>query len=408
MPRYATSFGRGLLVGAGAVLLYTVAREAGAAQRAWRRLPALPDDTSGDALLDWNWATRAAILASGAAPMLHPSARQALTEDYRDLVRSIEGPLSAYTGNQLSLADIDVQAVDRAGWIRANMGNFREVLHPIETFYREVSQQGSTVPGLMGMGGPAATRLLVGSEMGMLVGYLSRRVLGQYDLTLLGDPPPERGRLFFVDTNLRGLAATLNVSVDDFRCWVALHEATHAHEFEIYPWVRQFLNDSTRQYLRLVVDDLRSHSGESPVLTLVARLIQNVRQGHGLLASFMNPEQRALLQSLQAFMSLAEGYSNHVMNAVGRQILPQFGDLHERVERRAVQRRPFEATFLKLTGLSLKMEQYKVGEKFVDHVVAARGITFANQAWEAPENLPTLAELSAPDTWIARLDGRAA
>jgi uncharacterized protein (DUF2342 family) len=56
----------------------------------------------------------------------------------------------------------------------------------------------------------------------------------------------------------------------------------------------------------------------------------------------------------------------------------------------------------------MKMEQYKLGEAFVDHVVEARGVGYLNRAWEGPQNLPTEAEIKDPQAWIGRIDRLAA
>jgi uncharacterized protein (DUF2342 family) len=85
-------------------------------------------------------------------------------------------------------------------------------------------------------------------------------------------------------------------------------------------------------------------------------------------------------------------------------LLPNFQLIHDRVEHRQRQRSQVEQVFLKITGLSLKMEQYRMGEKFVDHVVRLRGIAFVNQAWAAPESLPTEAEIRDPERWIGRME----
>jgi uncharacterized protein (DUF2342 family) len=84
--------------------------------------------------------------------------------------------------------------------------------------------------------------------------------------------------------------------------------------------------------------------------------------------------------------------------------LPNFELIHERVEHRQRQRGQVEQVFLRITGLSLKMEQYKLGEHFVDQVVKQRGIAFANRAWQTPETLPTEAEIRDPSRWIARME----
>jgi coenzyme F420 biosynthesis associated uncharacterized protein len=129
-----------------------------------------------------------------------------------------------------------------------------------------------------------------------------------------------------------------------------------------------------------------------------------LRHGHNVINALMTPQQRELMSRLQALMALAEGYSNHVMNNVGRDLLPNFQSLHDRVEHRQKQRSQIEQLFLKITGLSLKMEQYRLGERFVDDVVKRRGIRFANRAWQSPESLPTEAEIRDADRWIGRME----
>jgi uncharacterized protein (DUF2342 family) len=50
----------------------------------------------------------------------------------------------------------------------------------------------------------------------------------------------------------------------------------------------------------------------------------------------------------------------------------------------------------------MKLRQYRDGKRFADAVVAAEGIGGLNRAWNGPDELPTLAELAAPDAWMAR------
>ena len=130
------------------------------------------------------------------------------------------------------------------------MFNFRYLLQPVEDFYKESVGGPSRVSAPFGL--QNAARMMLSSQMGVLVGYLSRRVLGQYDIALLGEENLSGGRLFFVEPNMRQVETTLGVPPDELRRWIALHEATHAHEFELYPWVRPYLNASLRQYLKPV------------------------------------------------------------------------------------------------------------------------------------------------------------
>jgi coenzyme F420 biosynthesis associated uncharacterized protein len=294
--------------------------------------------------------------------------------------------------------------MDRADWIRANVSNFGELFAPIDELYAETSQKSPLGLPIMA----DASRLFLSAQAGLLIGYLARKVLGQYDISLLGKEPLSPGKLYFVEPNIANLEKSLQVPPRELRLWIALHEATHAHEFEVNPWVRGYLNEHLRGYLKSVVDDMREGTSPGMMGTFLNRLVDNLRQGQNLIGALMTPEQRAVLSELQALMSLAEGYSNHVMNKVGSRLLPSYDQIHEAVENRQKQRGQAEELFLRLTGLKMKMEQYALGEKFAERVADERGMAFLNRAWQAREQLPTEDEIRDPERWIARLEPVAA
>ena len=403
MPGYGNAFGRGLILGAGAALLYMAARDSLTPARPRTDLHGLDDDADEPSrLIDWDWSTRIAIRTAGRSMALHPSATAQLQQQYEDLLREIEGPIARYTGNELSLGNTKVEVHDRADWIRANMANFRDLLQPVEDFYRETAARSAFGPP------PAfqqAARLMLSSQVGVLVGYLARRVLGQYDIACSGREPTDRRQAVLRRAeHAPGSNTRWPCRRTSSRRWIALHEATHAHEFELHPWVRSYMNDSLEQYLRLLIDDMRGRGDERTMLVIANRFIANLRQGHNVINALMTPEPaRADVAAASAHVA-GRGLLNHVMNAVGRELLPHFELIHERVEHRQRQRSQIEQAFLKLTGLSMKMEQYRLGERFVDHVVTERGISFANRAWQEPETLPTEAEIRDPGRWIQRME----
>ncbi|HEX5991126.1 MAG TPA: zinc-dependent metalloprotease, partial [Thermomicrobiales bacterium] len=139
---------------------------------------------------------------------------------------------------------------------------------------------------------------------------------------------------------------------------------------------------------RLYVDRIRSGGGDSG----------------SWLESLMNGEQRALFTQMQATMCIVEGYSNHVMNAVGRELLPNYTTISRRFAQRLEQRSQADRLLAKLTGLDVKMEQYRLGEQFIDRVVKERGHDFARHVWEGADYLPTMAEIRQPELWLARID----
>jgi coenzyme F420 biosynthesis associated uncharacterized protein len=210
------------------------------------------------------------------------------------MLRDIEEPIARYVGNHLSLQNTAIEVMDRPSWIRANMINFRYLLQPVEDFYKENVERSRFGPPLAFQ---QAARMMLSSQVGVLVGYMSRRVLGQYDIALLGEEPITGGKLYFVEPNLRQVEETLGVPPDELRRWIALHEAAHAHEFELYPWVRTYLNTSLRQYLKLLIEDMRGRGdfGENTLLNIVNRFVTNLRQGHNVINALMTPQQRELM-----------------------------------------------------------------------------------------------------------------
>ena len=174
-----------------------------------------------------------------------------------------------------------------------------------------------------------------------------------------------------------------------------MHEATHAFEFEAYPWLRDHFAASVAEAVELLAADAGGMGSASRRPWPAARAT-------GWSGS-CGP-QRASFQRTQALMALLEGYSNHVMHAAGEQILPGFDELHARFERRNEHRGALERMIMRLTGLDLKMEQYAAGERFVDAVLARRDRAFLNRVWTGPETLPTLEEIADADRWIARME----
>jgi coenzyme F420 biosynthesis associated uncharacterized protein len=328
--------------------------------------------------------------------LLGTEARRAAEAFYRDVLLRIEPVVAAEIGAQLPQALETPAVIDRREWIDLNLSTFERLFERVERIM--TTSTGDDTPGRALA--RIVNRSLGNQQLGFLLSFLARKVLGQYDVSLLAASPAARGRLHFVEPNIVATAAVMRLPLDEFRTFIALHEATHAFEFEAYPWLREHFTGLVAES----IDQLATDSGG-----IAARLRSALaRRGNGhWLERMMTPAQLATFQRTQALMSLLEGYSNHVMNAAGEQLLPGFSQIHDRFERRNQARSALERAILRLTGLDLKMEQYQAGERFVDTIIASRDRAFLNRVWEGPANLPTLDEIRAPARWIARMEGSA-
>jgi putative hydrolase len=103
-------------------------------------------------------------------------------------------------------------------------------------------------------------------------------------------------------------------------------------------------------------------------------------------------------------MSLLEGFSDWVMDEVGTPILPGVPAIRERFEqRRSARRGTMDRLIARLTGLDLKIEQYRRGERFVAGVAAAGGREAVKLIWSGPDALPTETEMADPEEWLRRV-----
>lgn len=356
-------------------------------------------------LIDWDKVTQAAQVSLSRTKNEARWSREEMAARYASWVAQSEQLIAEYTGRELPRHLEDVRVLDRHDWVLANVENFKLLFRPIEDLYAGMLNEKPF--GIHMIGG--LNQVVLSGQMGLLLGYMAQRVLGQYDLSLLGREPLTTGKLYFVEPNILALEKRLKLPGDEFRMWIALHEATHAYEFEVFPWVREYMNNMLASYIESLSQDLLGLKGDrNPLRSILTRVGANLARTRFAVELVMNPEQRRLFRQLQALMSLMEGFSNHVMDAVGRTQLKNYDTLKERFEARVQQKSPSERFFTRLTGLDVKLEQYRAGEHFVNTAVAMRGLGFVNRVWETPLNLPTLAEIYAPEDWVSRMERLAA
>lgn len=341
-------------------------------------------------MIDWDLAERIASMAGGDPPPAR------LRADLPELARTSQAAVAEYTGLVPAAALPPPEAVDRPEWVRANLATMRRLFDPI------ADRLAPDLPGPLGGAVRAGSGWLIAAEVGAITGYLSQRVLGQYDIVLLDATAPPR--LLFVAPNLRKAAGDLRADEDELVAWVTLHEMTHALQFSGVPWLREHL----AALLRELVGSLELSLDRARVLKLpgpddLRALAEAVREGD-LMKLVAGPEQRVTIDRIQATMAVLEGHAEHVMDATGRAVLPNLEQLRAALDRRRQSQTPLAQLVSRLLGMDLKIRQYVVGKRFCDAIVAARGPVALQQMLASPQALPSLAELDDPNSWLARTD----
>jgi len=342
-------------------------------------------------MIDWTLAGRVARFAAGT-----PAGGPALPGDLDALAAGAEQRVVAYTGLVPGAPLPAPEAVDRQLWAEINLAGMRKMLDPV------IERLESRRSGVLGGPLRAAAGTLLALEVGGLTGLLSQRVLGQYELVLLD--PDSRTRLLFLAPNLREAAGRLNVDLEQLVAWVGFHEVTHAVQFTSVPWLRDHLAGLLRELLASVdlEFDPRAAMRRLPTRDDLERVVAAVREG-GLVQLVAGPERMAIIDRLQAAMAVVEGHAEHVMDAVGREALPDLDALRRGPGRRRAERSGPWKLLERLLGLELKLRQYQVGKRFCDTVAEREGVEALHRVFDGPESLPTWAELEDPDSWIARV-----
>ncbi len=284
----------------------------------------------------------------------------------------------------------EVGVVTRREWVENNVAVFAKLLAPAE---QKLEERGGVGKGL--------GERVVAAEMGALLGMLARRVLGQYEMVLPTGEEEAGDVVLFVGANVLWMERASELRPSEFRFWVALHECTHRLQFVGVPWLRD-------HFLGLVGKLVASATPEPGRLARVAGELRSAAAAGepivgeaGLMGMFATPEQRDVIDEVQALMSLLEGHGHVIMDRIGARHLVSQARMSAILRRR--RQDPRAAAFMRLVGLEMKMRQYEMGERFVLEVEREAGFGALDAAWAGPGSLPTLEEIGEPSRWLARV-----
>jgi len=355
--------------------------------------------------VNWELARQVGI-ASASLGTEDPAPSDEDRRGFDDAVRVAELQVAGFTGLEAPSDIPKVEAVRRGQWVQANIEGLRALLEPAATkigdaiarAQREAmpEQAQAGVAQLLGQLSP----LLLGAQVGTVLGTLAQQVLGQYDIAV---PRPDgAGALLFVVSNIARFERDWSLDPTEFRTWIAIHEVTHRFEFA-RPWAltrfRELIDDFTST-LTLDLDELQQRLASLDPSNPEG--MQEMLAGQeNLFGAVMDDEQRLKLGRIQAFMTAAEGYGDHVMHALGAQMLPTYARIDEAM-RRYRETEQVDPVFERLLGIEVKREQYRLGRAFCDTVVEQTDETTLARMWDSAEALPSMPELEEPRLWLAR------
>jgi coenzyme F420 biosynthesis associated uncharacterized protein len=341
--------------------------------------------------IDWERAERVAISvasrqrAGTSAPDPDPaSIALASTEVVEDAIERI-------TGLRLGHGTATVQFVDRPTWIRANIASFQTLLSPLLDRWSG---------RIVGSPGAAMGRQVAGAELGALLGWMSTRVLGQYDI-LVGRQPSDDA-VYLVAPNLASIERRFAFEPAEFRTWVLLHELTHRAQFTGVPWMREYFSGLVEQSLRFADPDMSTLTeAMKSVLRNRSNAAAQVREG-GVMGLIATPEQREVLARISGLMSLLEGHGDITMTRAAGDLVPNAARFERILHERRRTANPLSRVVMRLAGIEAKLNQYAAGAHFIETIEAANGLRAVDVCWISPTHLPTMDEIKQPHRWLGR------
>ncbi|MHB8245773.1 MAG: zinc-dependent metalloprotease [Acidimicrobiales bacterium] len=356
--------------------------------------------------VDWAVAERVAVrVARRSAPELGDSAAERLRDDFAELTPIAEQLVAETTGLTSLQGPARAEVTDRAGWIQANIRSFRRLLTPLLTRSETSGTLGRLLPAPLAK----ATKAAAGAELGAVLGWMSARVLGQYDLLFTEDAESSGDVVYYVGPNVALLERRHGFPPKEFRLWIAIHELTHRAQFTGVPWLHDHFLGLVDQGISIATPDPKALAGA------IARMASEIRSGRnplaesGLIGVLATPEQAEVLRSIQALMSLLEGHGDIVMNRAAADRIPGAKRFAETLQARRDSAGGVTKLIQQLIGMEAKLRQYKEGEQFVEAVeavAASGGPDLLALVWEDARYLPTLDEVRDPPLWIDRVGGR--
>ncbi|RKE20597.1 putative hydrolase/coenzyme F420 biosynthesis associated uncharacterized protein [Streptomyces sp. TLI_171] len=374
-------------------------------------------------MVDWDLAVATAARLARPGPRVSREEARAVVAELRRHAAEAERHVREYTRmGSAETAGTPVLVVDRPGWVRANVAGFRTVVRPLtdRLAARRSAGRGAAAAG-------AAGAKATGVEVGLVLAFLSAKVLGQYETfappelpsapdspeTLFDQPrrglavPP--GRLLLVAPNIVQVERELDVAPHDFRLWVCLHEETHRTQFTAVPWLRDHIQSEVQDFLAQTdvdpaafLERLREALGGIPGLGGRG----NGSSAGSLTELVQTPAQREILARLTAVMSLLEGHADVVMDGVGPAVVPSVAEIREKFQRRRDRGSGrLDLVLRRVLGMDAKLRQYQDGAVFVRGVVERVGMEGFNRVWTSPNTLPTKDEIHDPASWVARVIG---
>lgn len=347
--------------------------------------------------VNWKLAREITKSLAGEREPIEPN----LAEEYQELANAAELRVEAVS-DLPAPSPGDLNPVDRATWAADNQQTFRILVEPLAGKFTggfadiaggaSLGQLGSMMEPM----GPA----ILGIQAGTMVGFLAHRTLGQFDT---GIPAMDHDQPYVVVPNVEGFAVDNDLDPQQVRLWATLHEMVFQRLMEI-EWLRGHFVSVVEAFYDTVEFDFSDLMGNLAALedpSQVQELLgEDGAQTPALLKGTSDPDK---LAAIQAFTAFIEGYGDYLVRRAGAEVLPDLDRIAQANAVRRTEPDQAEQYLQQIVGLELDRSMASDGATFCSEVELRWGTEALERIWDDPGHLPSVAELTDPVGWAARV-----
>ena len=344
-------------------------------------------------MISWDLATKVAKGVIASFPREDESRLASSSNEMSKFATDVLPKVELASGIKIADDSIDVRFASRSEWVENNTKSMQKLLDPI------IKEATDSVPEFLSNIYSSAGAV----QFGLLFGWMSRRVLGQYDAAMFTNADVAGAPVFVVGSNVFDIESRNNYAPGSFGRWVLLHEITHKLQFEGIDWMAS--------YYRSLISELISSSKISPsdIFEAIVTIVEELRAGRnpideaGIAALFLGKNQRQSLKKITSLMTILEGHADFVVSRVAKGTIEDSEEFEAMVSERRQGGSPVFKLISRLYGFDAKVRQYANGRRFLEELARRRSEEFIRTIFDSPETLPTVEEIADVETYLARV-----
>ena len=314
-----------------------------------------------------------------------------LAEEYEELA------LAA----QLRLADsgpLDIGAsvvphpIDRSGWSKENRRSFAYLIEPMS----------AAMSSGLGAGHPTASMLapaLLGLQAGTLVGFISHRVMGQFDTAV---PPLDHRLAYVVVPNVEAFAVEHQLDPLQVRLWATMHELVH-HALVGHQPLRDHILEEVGELFDGLDFDTSHLMEKLGQMQDPAQLENMISESDGLAALFGGAPSPELSEGIQAVAAFIEGYGDFAVSTAAGDLLPDLAEIEAAHQQRRAEPNQATEQLSQILGVEVQRGRAADASLLCAEISQRWGSEALVRIFETPAHLPRLEELTDPVGWAARV-----